>query len=159
MCTFPRGHYVRTLGSAGDRETETEVLLVEHDIPRGPFPPAALREMPTLPWQPSDEERAKRADFRGKRVCSIDPPGCTDIDDALHVERLTNGNYEVGVHIADVTYFVRPESATDEEASQRCTTVYLVDQRIDMLPEILGSNIRYLPALCCYCHFLFCMLP
>lgn len=65
-------------------------------------------------------------------ICSIDPPGCKDIDDALHCKRLPNGNYEVGVHIADVTHFVKPESAIDLEAANRCTTVYLVDRRTDM---------------------------
>ena len=170
MCTFPLGHYVKTLGTAGELATESEVLLVEHDIPKGPFAPAIMAEMPSLPWEPSASERARRTDFRGKRVVSIDPPGCTDIDDALHVERLPSGNLEVGtcarrwclirisppshpaprvgVHIADVTHFVKALSATDTEAAHRCTTVYLVDRRIDMLPEILGSNIRSAFSLC-----------
>lgn len=67
-------------------------------------------------------------------ICSVDPPGCTDIDDALHCKLLKNGNYEVGVHIADVSHFIRPGTAIDEEASLRATTVYLVDKRIDMVP-------------------------
>lgn len=62
-------------------------------------------------------------------ICSIDPPGCTDIDDALHLRVLENGNYEVGVHIADVTHFVRAGTAMDDEAAKRCTTVYLSNRR------------------------------
>lgn len=67
-------------------------------------------------------------------VCSVDPPGCTDIDDALHCRDLPNGNLEVGVHIADVSHFIRPGTAIDKEAALRATTVYLVDKRIDMVP-------------------------
>ena len=74
-------------------------------------------------------------------MCSIDPPGCVDIDDALHAKLLPNGNYEVGVHIADVSHFVKPGNAMDLEASLRGTTVYLVDKRIDMLPMLLGTDL------------------
>ena len=71
----------------------------------------------------------------------MDPPGCTDIDDALHSRVLPNGNIEVGVHIADVTHFIRPGNAMDKEAASRATTVYLVDKRIDMVPGLLSSNL------------------
>lgn len=71
----------------------------------------------------------------------MDPPGCTDIDDALHSRLLPNGNLEVGVHIADVSHFIRPNNAMDKEATSRATTVYLVDKRIDMVPELLSSNL------------------
>lgn len=74
-------------------------------------------------------------------ICSVDPPGCTDIDDALHSRVLSNGNIEVGVHIADVSHFIRPGTALDKEAASRATTVYLVDKRIDMVPELLSSNL------------------
>jgi len=74
-------------------------------------------------------------------VCSVDPIGCKDIDDALHCRILPNGNYEVGVHIADVTHFVRPGSEIDKEAARRCTTVYLVEKRTDMLPGLLTENL------------------
>ncbi|KAF5016803.1 hypothetical protein F66182_11394 [Fusarium sp. NRRL 66182] len=83
----------------------------------------------------------KRRDLRDLLVCSIDPPGCQDIDDALHARLLPNGNYEVGVHIADVSNFVKPNNAMDLEASLRGTTVYLVDKRIDMLPMLLGTDL------------------
>lgn len=71
----------------------------------------------------------------------MDPPGCKDIDDALHSRQLPNGNVELGVHIADVSHFVRPDSAIDKEAAFRSTTVYLVDRRTDMLPGLLTENL------------------
>jgi exosome complex exonuclease DIS3/RRP44 len=79
--------------------------------------------------------------LRKLSICSVDPPGCTDIDDALHCRQLSNGNFEVGVHIADVSHFIRPGTALDKEAASRATTVYLVDKRIDMVPELLSSNL------------------
>lgn len=79
--------------------------------------------------------------MRKLTICSVDPPGCTDIDDALHSRKLPNGNIEVGVHIADVSHFIRPGNAMDKEAASRATTVYLVDKRIDMVPELLSSNL------------------
>ena len=79
--------------------------------------------------------------MRKVAICSVDPPGCTDIDDALHCIPLENGNYEVGVHIADVSHFIRPGTAIDQEAANRSTTVYLTDRRIDMVPELLSSNL------------------
>lgn len=71
----------------------------------------------------------------------MDPPGCKDIDDALHCIKLPNGNFEVGVHIADVTHFVRPGTEIDKEAARRCTTVYMVDRRTDMLPGLLTESL------------------
>lgn len=85
-------------------------------------------------------------DLRHIDVVSIDPPGCKDIDDALHCVPLGNGNLEIGVHIADVSYYVRPDSALDIEARNRCTTVYLVDRRTDMLPKLLTENLCSLRA-------------
>ncbi|UKK00338.2 exosome complex exonuclease rrp44 [Theileria orientalis] len=82
-----------------------------------------------------------RVDYRNELVFSVDPPGCEDIDDALGCKTLENGNFEVSVHIADVTHFVHEGSNLDREASQRCTTVYLVDRRTDMLPKLLTTNL------------------
>lgn len=75
-------------------------------------------------------------DIRHLDICSVDPPGCTDIDDALHCRPLENGNLEVGVHIADVSHFIRPGTALDIEAASRATTVYLVNKRIDMVRKM-----------------------
>lgn len=87
------------------------------------------------------QDLKNRVDLRDITICSVDPPGCTDIDDALHCRQLPNGNLEVGVHIADVTHFIRPGNALDREAASRATTVYLVDKRIDMVPALLSSNL------------------
>jgi exosome complex exonuclease DIS3/RRP44 len=92
-------------------------------------------------WKIPEEEIAKRLDLRHECICSVDPIGCKDIDDALHCKILPNGNFEVGVHIADVTHFVRPNSEIDREAARRCTTVYLVEKRTDMLPGLLTENL------------------
>lgn len=138
---YPNGHFVRSLGSAGDKETETEVLLLEHDVPHQDFSQAVLSFLPQMPWAITQEDMQVREDLRHLSVCSVDPPGCTDIDDALHCRDLPNGNLEVGVHIADVSHFIRPGNAMDQEAANRGTTVYLCGRRIDMVPELLSSNL------------------
>lgn len=92
-------------------------------------------------WKVPESEWARREDLRELDICSIDPPGCTDIDDALHCRPLPNGNFEVGVHIADVSHFIRPGSHCDLEAAKRGTTVYLTNRRIDMVPAVLSSNL------------------
>lgn len=120
------------------------MLLLEHDVPFAPFNPQVLACLPVEgdAWIVDDQAHLhNRKDFRHLDVCSIDPPGCTDIDDALHAVQLPNGNYQVGVHIADVSHFVKENTAMDLEASRRGTTVYLVDKRIDMLPALLGTNL------------------
>nr|XP_054755302.1 exosome complex exonuclease RRP44-like [Lytechinus pictus] len=141
--SFPssQGHFVRNLGAIGDKETENEVLLLEHDVPHLPFSEAVLSFLPKLPWTITKEDEAAREDLRHIDICSVDPPGCTDIDDALHYRPLENGNAEVGVHIADVSHFIKPGNALDTEACNRGTTVYLVDRRIDMVPDLLSSNL------------------
>lgn len=145
---YPEGHFVRALGTIESKEAEQESLLLEHDIPYRPFSQAILNCLPpegeawTVP--PKDESHPawrNRRDLREEMICSIDPPGCQDIDDALHAKRLPNGNIQAGVHIADVSYFVKPDTPMDKEAASRGTTVYLVDKRIDMLPHLLGTNL------------------
>ncbi|CAB1443589.1 unnamed protein product [Pleuronectes platessa] len=143
---YPNGHFVRSLGNAGDKDTEQEVLLLEHDVPHQDFSQAVLSFLPKMPWAITPEDMAKREDLRNLTVCSVDPPGCTDIDDALHCRELENGNLEVGVHIADVSHFIRPGNAMDKEAANRGTTVYLCGKRIDMVPEMLSSNLCSLRA-------------
>ncbi len=141
---YPHGHLVRQLGPTGDRATETEAILLEYDVGHADWTPQVLSCLPELgdKWIcETDPSISERADLRHLDVCSIDPPGCTDIDDALHARLLPNGNYEVGVHIADVTHFVNPNTPLDVEAAARGTTVYLVDRRIDMLPSLLGTNL------------------
>lgn len=99
---YPSGHYVRTIGVLGDVEVETEALLVQHDIPYQPFSQNIFSELPSPQWaadEDPDSKNPKRIDLRHLIVFSVDPPGCTDIDDALHVRKLPNGNYEIGVRI------------------------------------------------------------
>ncbi|KAL2212134.1 RNB-domain-containing protein [Sarocladium strictum] len=143
----PVGHFVRALGELETKAAETEALLLEWDVQYRPFPKTVLDCLPAeghnwkVPESKEDPGWRDRADLRDLLICSIDPPGCQDIDDALHARKLPNGNYEVGVHIADVSNFVKPANAMDTEASLRGTTVYLVDKRIDMLPMLLGTDL------------------
>ncbi|EJP66502.1 RNB domain-containing protein [Beauveria bassiana ARSEF 2860] len=143
----PVGHFVRSLGELETKAAETEALLLEWDVQYRPFPKTVLDCLPKeghdwrVPTSTDDPGWRDREDLRGLLICSIDPVGCQDIDDALHARKLPNGNYEVGVHIADVSHFVKPANAMDAEASVRGTTVYLVDKRIDMLPPLLGTDL------------------
>ena len=144
---YPVGHFVRSLGELETKSAETEALLLEYDVQYRPFPKAVLDCLPAeghewkVPATTDDPGWRDRKDLRELSVCSIDPVGCQDIDDALHARPLPNGNFEVGVHIADVSHFVKPNNAMDAEASIRGTTVYLVDKRIDMLPMLLGTDL------------------
>ena len=144
---YPEGHFVKSLGDLETKGAETEALLLEYDVQYRPFPRGVLDCLPSeghewkVPTSTEDPGWQGRKDLRGLLVCSIDPVGCQDIDDALHARPLPNGHYEVGVHIADVSHFVKPNNAMDAEASVRGTTVYLVDKRIDMLPMLLGTDL------------------
>ena len=100
---YPLGHFVRDIGPLGDRETEEEVLLLEHDIPHLPFSQSVLDCLPKLPWSIADYEFVLREDLRHLCVCSVDPPGCTDIDDALHFRKLGNGNAEVSTPLSNIS--------------------------------------------------------
>ena len=137
----PQGHFVRVIGEEGSVDVESEVILEEHNVEIRPFTKSVLDCLPSPGWSIPSTEIDKRIDLRDVLVCSIDPPGCKDIDDALHCRALQNGNLEVGVHIADVTYFVKPGTELDREAARRCTTVYLVDRRTDMLPQVLTEQL------------------
>ncbi|XP_053318305.1 DIS3-like exonuclease 1 isoform X2 [Spea bombifrons] len=142
---YPNGHFVRVLGRIGDIEAEIAAILVENSISVNPFSEAQLAEMPTntpdCPWTVEKDEDG-RLDLRKTHlVLSIDPVGCEDVDDALSIRALPSGCLELGVHIADVTHFVRPNSYTDMEARARATTYYLADRRYDMLPPILSADL------------------
>ena len=144
---YPTGHVVKDFGEIEAKGAETEGLLMEYDVQYRPFPKAVLDCLPAeghdwkVPASKNDPGWEKRRDLRDLLICSIDPKGCVDIDDALHAKTLPNGNFEVGVHIADVSNFVKPNNAMDSEAAARGTTVYLVDKRIDMLPPLLGTDL------------------
>ncbi|KAG6853480.1 hypothetical protein C0991_004096 [Blastosporella zonata] len=145
---YPEGHFVRALGKVESKEAEQESLLLEFEVPYRPFGKAILDCLPVEgdkwvvpPKSDASPEWRDRVDLRDLIICSIDPPNCQDIDDALHARHLPNGNIEAGVHIADVSHFVHPDNPMDSEAASRGTTVYLVDKRIDMLPSLLGTNL------------------
>jgi exosome complex exonuclease DIS3/RRP44 len=138
---LPWGHYVRNLGELGDKKVETSVILHEFGVSHEAFSPSVMACLPPADWKITPQIIAGRADLRHIPVVSIDPPGCKDIDDALHCRPLPNGNFEAGVHIADVTHFCKPGSALDKEASHRCTSTYLVERRLDMLPSLLTTEL------------------
>ena len=133
---FPQAQFVRIIGKEGETQTENAMILHEYNVDTRPFSHKVYKCLPSegKNWKISQEEIDRRLDLRNICICSVDPIGCKDIDDALHCKVLQNGNYEVGVHIADVTYFVRAGTEIDREAARRCTTVYLVGKRTDMLP-------------------------
>ncbi|GFX84222.1 DIS3-like exonuclease 1 [Trichonephila clavipes] len=143
---YPNGHFVKSLGEIGNLETEVQTLLIEHDIFFREFSQNLIDELPVCtegnPWTLETEEVAKRKDLRNTHlIFSIDPKGCEDVDDTLSVRELPGGKLELGVHIADVTHFVRELSSVDLEARSRSTSVYLPDRRYDMLPHVLSGNL------------------
>ena len=115
------------------------------DSAHGESPDIGAVEMdgddPRTGWTIPEEEVANRRDLRGYRIFSIDPATAKDLDDALHVTQLPDGRIELGVHIADVSYYVKPGNALDLEASMRATTVYLVQKSLPMLPRLLSENL------------------
>lgn len=141
---YPEGHIVKEIGRIGTERSEVDAILVERDVAVEDFTPSMLSSLPNgSTWTPSPEELARRRDLRQSHlIMSIDPPGCTDIDDALSVRELDGGAVlEIGVHIADVSAFVFPDTLLDMEARSRATTVYLAHRRFDMLPEVLSANL------------------
>lgn len=138
---YPLGHYIRSMGEAGSKDVETDVLLHQFKIPHEPFPAKVLACLPPEDYKINTENSPGRIDLRHLPVLSIDPPGCKDIDDALHCIELPNGNWQVGVHIADVTHYVTAGSAMDLEAANRSTSTYLVNKRLDMLPSLLTTDL------------------
>ena len=136
---YPLGHYVRAVGTAGSKDVETQALLEMYNTPFEPFSAAVLSCLPSEDYK--IELTPDRLDLRHLPVLSIDPPNCKDIDDALHCTILPNGNFQVGVHIADVTHYVTAGSAMDLEAANRSTSTYLVNKRLDMLPGLLTTDL------------------
>ena len=135
----PVGKVVKRLGKPGDNNVEMQSILAEYDFPLE-FPAEAEREAAKIA-EPKAKDFEGRKDFRKVTTFTIDPADAKDFDDALSFRRLENGNYEVGVHIADVSYYVKPGTAIDREAYDRGTSVYLVDRTIPMLPEKLCNGV------------------
>ena len=136
----PFGEIVRVLGKPGENDVEMESILAAHDYPIE-FPEEVEREADRIPTHINKEEINKRRDFRKVFTITIDPADAKDFDDAISLQKLKNGHWEVGVHIADVSHYVQKGSAIDKEALDRGTSVYLVDRTIPMLPEKLCNNV------------------
>lgn len=136
----PIGRIKHVLGIQGQNDTEMNAILAEYGFPLA-FPAEVERESEEIPDVITKEEIAKRRDFRETLTFSIDPFDAKDFDDAISFKYLPNGNYEVGVHIADVSHYIQPDSALDKEALERATSVYLVDRVIPMLPERLSNGL------------------
>jgi len=136
----PHGHVVDILGMPGENETEMHAILAEFGLPYR-FEKNVENAADGIPDVITDKDRAHRRDFRKVLTFTIDPADAKDYDDAISFRKLESGNYEVGVHIADVTYYVKPDSPVDKEAQARGTSVYLVDRTVPMLPEKLSNKL------------------
>ena len=141
----PIGEVVDVLGKAGENNAEIHAILAEFGLPYK-YPENVERVANKLDAGITDEEVAKRRDMRGVTTFTIDPADAKDFDDALSIQKLPNGNWEIGVHIADVTHYVTPGTVIDREARERATSVYLVDRTVPMLPERLCNYICSLRA-------------
>ena len=135
-----RGRVVRVLGRAGEHKVEMHAILAEFGLPLE-FPESVLKASEEIPDGVTREEVARRRDVRTIPTLTIDPDDAKDLDDALSVRRLENGNWEIGIHIADVGHYVVPGSVVDMEAASRATSVYLVDRVVPMLPERLSNDL------------------
>lgn len=140
LAKSPQGEIVQKLGKAGDNEVEMQSILIENGFNLN-FPESVIEQVKKLPTNIPKEEYEKREDFRNITTFTIDPDDAKDFDDALSFEKMENGHYKIGVHIADVSYYVKPESALDKEAQERCTSVYLVDRVLPMLPEKISNEL------------------
>ncbi len=136
----PFGEIIEVLGNPGDHEVEIHSILAEYGLPRE-FPAEVEQEAENIKESISESEIKKRRDFREVFTFTIDPHDAKDFDDALSFQVLDNGNYEIGIHIADVSHYVREDSYLEKEAVERATSVYLVDRVVPMLPEKLSNKV------------------
>lgn len=136
----PIGEVIDILGQTGDNTTEMHAILAEFGLPYH-YPENVNAAAERIDAGITDEVVAQREDMRSVLTFTIDPKDAKDFDDALSIQRLNNGNYEIGVHIADVTHYVKPDTILDKEAQKRATSVYLVDRVVPMLPEHLSNGI------------------
>ena len=136
----PNGKVTRILGPAGENEAEIHAIMAEYGLPFD-FEERLLRKAEEIKDGITPEEIEKRLDMREVTTFTIDPDTAKDFDDAISVQQLTTGNWEIGVHIADVTHYVRPRSLLEREAVKRATSVYLVDRVVPMLPERLSNEL------------------
>lgn len=134
----PVGEIVEVLGEPGVHDVEMHAILAEFELP-SKFTAEVEKAAEMVPVQITDQDHAERRDFRKVTTLTIDPADAKDFDDALSLQKLKNGNWEVGIHIADVSHYVKPKSLLDQEAYERATSVYLVDRVVPMLPEKLSN--------------------
>ncbi len=134
----PVGEIVEVLGEPGVHDVEMHAILAEFELP-SKFTAEVEKAAEMVPVQITDQDYAERRDFRNVITLTIDPADAKDFDDALSLQKLKNGNWEVGIHIADVSHYVKPKSLLDQEAYERATSVYLVDRVVPMLPEKLSN--------------------
>ena len=135
----PFGKITQVLGKPGDHNTEIHSILLEYGLPYK-FEQEVEKDAGSLSLEITKEEISKRRDMRKDLTFTIDPKDAKDFDDALSFTKLENGNYEIGIHIADVSHYVQPNTILDKEAYNRATSVYLVDRVVPMLPEILSNG-------------------
>tara|TARA_B100000768_G_scaffold181887_1_gene207161 strand:- start:20345 stop:22489 length:2145 start_codon:yes stop_codon:yes gene_type:complete len=136
----PFGEIIAVLGKPGENDTEMHSIMAEYELPYE-FPAEVELAAEQIPTEITKEEIAKRRDMRKTVTFTIDPDNAKDFDDALSLKKLENGNWEVGVHIADVSHYLTPGSILDDEAINRATSVYLVDRVVPMLPEVLSNGL------------------
>lgn len=138
---FPLAHIIHIFGRSGELQPQLDAILFENAICLSDFSPEALSGLPHVPWEVPLKEIHSRIDLRNLCIFTVDPSSATDLDDALSIEKLANGNFRVGVHIADVSYFVLPDTALDSEALSRATSVYMVHGKLSMLPALISEDI------------------
>jgi ribonuclease R/exosome complex exonuclease DIS3/RRP44 len=136
----PFGKITTVLGKPGEHNTEMHSILLEYNLPYE-FESEVEKEAENLPIEITDKEISKRRDMRKDLTFTIDPKDAKDFDDALSFTKLENGNYEIGIHIADVSHYLQPKTILDDEAYDRATSVYLVDRVVPMLPEMLSNGV------------------
>ena len=136
----PVGQVIEVLGAPGNNDTEMNAIMAEYELPVK-FPPNVLKAAEKIGMDIPEKDIARRRDFREVVTFTIDPRDAKDFDDALSVRKLKDGLWEVGVHIADVSFYVTPDTVLDKEAYARATSVYLVDRTIPMLPEKLSNGV------------------
>jgi len=136
----PEGEIITVLGAPGEHETEIHSILAEYGLPYN-FPPEVEHDADKIDRSINAEEVAKRWDMRDICTFTIDPKDAKDFDDALSIQKLENGLWQIGVHIADVSHYVKPGTILDDEAYARATSVYLVDRVVPMLPEVLSNDV------------------
>ncbi|RTY92629.1 ribonuclease R [Flavobacterium sp. RSP46] len=134
----PFGSVIKVLGKPGEHDTEIHAILAEYGLP-SEFPIEVEMFAQKIDTSIEENEIAKRRDMRDTLTFTIDPKDAKDFDDALSFKKLENGNYEIGIHIADVSYYLQEGTILDDEAYQRATSVYLVDRVVPMLPEVLSN--------------------